>query len=224
MQREVIITKDGSTTFYIPELNENYHSTNGAILEAQHVFLKHGIHLFLEKYDKKNLNILEIGFGTGLNAWLTWLEADKLNIRIDYVGVEAYPISKDEVELLNYAKILNDSSKTTKFEKLHAIQWNEEQQLDQHFSLLKLEQFFEKIDFKNQFDIVFFDAFGFEVQPELWSIPMFQKIYDSLKTNSLFTTYACRSVIKNNLREVGFSTQKLPGAPGKREMLVGWKI
>lgn len=224
MQREVIITKDGSTTFYIPELNENYHSTNGAILEAQHVFLKHGIHLFLEKFDKKNLNILEIGFGTGLNAWLTWLEAEKLNIKVNYVGVEAFPIAADELTMLNYAKILNDEGNSSKFEKLHEIKWNEEQQLDKQFGLLKLEQFFEKIDFKNQFDIIYFDAFGFEVQPDLWSTTILKKMYDSLKSNGHFTTYACRTVIKKNLQEVGFITQKLPGAPGKREMLVGFKF
>lgn len=224
MQRELIITKDGSTTFYIPELNENYHSTNGAILEAQHVFLKYGIHLFLEKFDKKNLNILEIGFGTGLNAWLTWLEAEKLNIKVNYVGVEAFPIAADELTMLNYAKILNDEGNSSKFEKLHEIQWNEEQQLDKQFSLLKLEQFFETIDFKNQFDIIYFDAFGFEVQPDLWSVSMFQKMFDSLKVKGLLTTYACRTVIKKNLQEVGFITQKLPGAPGKREMLVGFKF
>lgn len=224
MQREVIITKDGSTTFYIPELNENYHSTNGAILEAQHVFLKHGMHYYLDRFPANEISILEIGFGTGLNAWLTWLEAEKMNIKVNYVGVEAFPIATHELAMLNYAKILNDEDKNTKFEHLHAVNWNENHQLDAIFSLLKMEQFFENIDFKNQFDIIYFDAFGFDVQPDLWSTTILKKMYDSLKSNGHFTTYACRTLIKKNLQEVGFVTQKLPGAPGKREMLVGFKI
>lgn len=101
MQREVIITKDGSTTFYIPELNENYHSTNGAILEAQHVFLKHGMHYYLDRFPANEISILEIGFGTGLNAWLTWLEAEKMNVKVNYVGVEAFPIATHELTMLN---------------------------------------------------------------------------------------------------------------------------
>lgn len=224
MQREVIITKDGSTTFYIPELNENYHSTNGAILEAQHVFLKHGMHYYLDRFPANEISILEIGFGTGLNAWLTWLEAEKMNVKVNYVGVEAFPIATHELTMLNYAKILKDEDENAKFEYLHAVNWNENHQLDAIFSLLKMEQFFENIDFKNQFDIIYFDAFGFDVQPDLWSTTILKKMYDSLKVKGLLTTYACRTVIKKNLQEVGFVTQKLPGAPGKREMLVGFKI
>lgn len=224
MQRELIITKDGSTSFFVPELNENYHSSNGSITEAQHVFLKHGIHYYLSRSPKSKLSVLEIGFGTGLNTWLTWLEAEKMNLFISYVGVEAYPITNQEVAMLNYAKILNHEDKNAKFEKLHAMSWNEKHRLDSSFELLKVNHFFEDIDFVNQFDIVYFDAFGFDVQPELWSVSIFKKMFDSLKYGGLLTTYACRSVIKKNLQEVGFTTQKLPGAPGKREMLVGLKI
>lgn len=214
MKREIIKTNDGSTTIHLPEWDEYYHSKHGAIQEAYHVFIKHGLSLF----QGKSVSILEIGFGTGLNAFITCLEALKNNQTIDYVGVEAYPIAIEEAHQMNYA-VQIDESKCTVFEKLHNAVWNEKTQIADYFALTKRQQFFQDINDKAAYDLIYFDAFGFRVQPELWSELIFQKMYDSLKPNGILVTYACRTSIKNAMLLAGFSVEKLPGAPGKREML-----
>ncbi|CAM3926262.1 tRNA (5-methylaminomethyl-2-thiouridine)(34)-methyltransferase MnmD [Flavobacterium cucumis] len=215
MKREIIITQDGSTTIRIPEWDENYHSTHGAIQEAKHVFIKNGLNLF---HHKDSISILEIGFGTGLNAFITFLETqDKKNI--NYVGVEAYPISKEEILQLNYVSELNALLHEKIFQTLHSSSWEEMQTIAENFTLTKRKQFFQDIDDENQFDLIYFDAFGFQLQPELWSESIFKKMYDALKTNGILVTYACRTPIKNAMLNAGFKVEKLPGAPGKREML-----
>lgn len=215
MKREIIITQDGSTTIRIPEWDENYHSTHGAIQEAKHVFIKNGLNLF---HHKDSISILEIGFGTGLNAFITFLETqDKKNI--NYVGVEAYPISKEEILQLNYVSELNALFHEKIFQTLHSSSWEEMQTIAENFTLTKRKQFFQDIDDENQFDLIYFDAFGFQLQPELWSESIFKKMYDALKTNGILVTYACRTPIKNAMLNAGFKVEKLPGAPGKREML-----
>ena len=215
MKREIIITQDGSTTIRIPEWDENYHSTHGAIQEAKHVFIKNGLNLF---HHKDSISILEIGFGTGLNALITFLETqDKKNI--NYVGVEAYPISKEEILQLNYVSELNALLHEKIFQTLHSSSWEEMQTIAENFTLTKRKQFFQDIDDENQFDLIYFDAFGFQLQPELWSESIFKKMYDALKTNGILVTYACRTPIKNAMLNAGFKVEKLPGAPGKREML-----
>lgn len=220
MQREIKITNDGSTTIHLPELNESYHSKHGAIQEAYHVFIKNGLSLLKEK----SVSVLEIGFGTGLNAFITYLEAEKNDKIIDYVGVEAYPVLSDEVLQMNYVSELNAESKTEIFKKMHQISWDEKHQISTDFYLTKRKQLFQDIDDEATFDIIYFDAFGFTVQPELWSEEIFQKMYNALKPNGILTTYACRSSIKRAMISSGFSVQKLPGAPGKREMLWGQKL
>ena len=215
MKREIIITQDGSTTIRIPEWDENYHSTHGAIQEAKHVFIKNGLNLF---HHKDSISILEIGFGTGLNAFITFLETqDKKNI--NYVGVEAYPISKEEILQLNYVSELNALLHEKIFQTLHSSSWEEMQTIAENFTLTKRKHFFQDIDDENQFDLIYFDAFGFQLQPELWSESIFKKMYDALKTNGILVTYACRTPIKNAMLNAGFKVEKLPGAPGKREML-----
>ncbi len=215
MKREVIITNDGSTTIRIPDWNENYHSTHGAIQEAKHVFIKNGLELF---QNQNSVSILEIGFGTGLNAFITFLES--LNKKkVNYVGVEAYPVSADEVKQMNYVSELEATQYQTIFDKMHSCNWESQQNITDNFILTKRKQFFQDIEDKNQFDLIYFDAFGFPLQPELWSDVIFKKMYDALLPNGLLVTYACRSSIKNAMLSVGFSIEKLPGAPGKREML-----
>ncbi|MGL2964214.1 tRNA (5-methylaminomethyl-2-thiouridine)(34)-methyltransferase MnmD [Flavobacterium sp. RSB2_4_14] len=223
MKREIIMTNDGSTTIHLPEWNESYHSKHGAIQEAYHVFIKNGFSLFeghelLRTGEAKPISILEIGFGTGLNAFITYVEALKSNQGINYVGVEAYPVSFDEASQMNYINQIADDQSAI-FEMMHNTVWNVRNQITPHFSLTKRQQFFQDIKDTNVFDLIYFDAFGFRVQPELWSDLIFQKMYEALKPNGILVTYACRTSIKNAMLLAGFSVEKLPGAPGKREML-----
>lgn len=216
MKHEIIITQDGSSSIYIPELDETYHSKFGAIQEAKHVFIKNGLDLF---EDGSEISILEIGFGTGLNAFITMLEAEKRNLKINYVGVEAYPIALDEILQLNYVKQLESLEKQVDFEKMHASNWEDEIVINPNFTLTKRKLSFADISDENTFDLIYFDAFGFTVQPELWNEAIFEIMYKSLKDRGILTTYACRTSIKNAMQHAGFQTLKLPGAPGKREML-----
>jgi len=215
MKREIIITDDGSTTIRIPEWDENYHSTHGAIQEAKHVFIKNGLNLFRSQ---DSISILEIGFGTGLNAFITFLETLNKE-KVNYVGVEAYPISSEEVLQMNYVSELQATDFKPIFETMHSCSWEIVNQLKTNFYLTKRKQFFQDIEDKNSYDLIYFDAFGFPLQPELWSETIFKKMYDALLLNGVLVTYACRTPIKNAMLAAGFSIEKLPGAPGKREML-----
>lgn len=214
MEREIIRTKDGSTTIHIKDWDECYHSKHGAIQEAQHVFIKNGLAL----YQNQSVSILEIGFGTGLNAFITYLESKKLNLDIDYVGVEAYPVSISELSAMNYVSELNADDKNTIFNLLHESNWEEKVVIDPLFSLTKRQQFFEEINDFEQFDLIYFDAFGYRVQPDLWSTSIFKKMYTALRPGGKLVTYAARGVVKRSMIEVGFTVEKLPGPPGKREM------
>ena len=214
MEREILHTQDGSTTIHIKEWNECYHSKHGAIQEAKHVFIKNGLALF----PNQSLSILEIGFGTGLNAFITYLEAKELGQTIDYVGVEAYPISELELQSMNYLSELNALDSKNVFDKMHAQKWEDKIELSEAFSLTKRQQFFQDIDDIEKFDLIYFDAFGYRVQPELWSTEIFAKMYKALKPNSVLVTYAARGVVKRSMLEVGFTVEKLAGPPGKREM------
>ena len=215
MKREIIITDDGSTTIRIPEWDENYHSTHGAIQEAKHVFIKNGLDLF---QNQDAISILEIGFGTGLNAFITFLETINKE-KVNYVGVEAYPISQEEIAQMNYVSELDSEMYQEIFDKMHSCDWENQQTITENFLLTKRKQFFQDIEDKNQFDLIYFDAFGFPLQPELWSEVIFKKMYEALLPNGVLVTYACRTPIRKAMLTAGFSVEKLPGAPGKREML-----
>jgi tRNA U34 5-methylaminomethyl-2-thiouridine-forming methyltransferase MnmC len=214
LEREIIQTLDGSTTIHLKEWDECYHSKHGAIQEAQHVFIQNGLSLF----PNQSVAILEIGFGTGLNAFITFLESQKLNQSINYVGVEAYPVNASEVLAMNYVDELNATSQKEVFEQMHESNWDEKVILNPEFELTKRKQFFDEIDDVEQFDLIYFDAFGYRVQPELWSIAIFQKMYTALRPGGKLVTYAARGVVKRSMIEVGFTVEKLPGPPGKREM------
>jgi tRNA U34 5-methylaminomethyl-2-thiouridine-forming methyltransferase MnmC len=215
LKRTIIQTQDGSTTIHLPDWDESYHSKHGAIQEAYHVFIKRGLSLF----EGKPISILEIGFGTGLNTFITYLESKKVNQIIDYVGVEAYPVALSEALQMNYVSELDALNESAIFTKMHQTIWDEKQFISSDFSLHKRKQFFQDISDVNQFDLIYFDAFGFRVQPELWSLEVFKKMYTSMKSGGILVTYACRSSIKKAMLECGFKVEKLPGAPGKREML-----
>ncbi|AWA30714.1 SAM-dependent methyltransferase [Flavobacterium magnum] len=214
MKREIITTSDGSTTIHLPEWEESYHSKHGAIQEAYHVFIKNGLSLF----NGKSVSILEIGFGTGLNAFITFLESEKHSQQIGYTGVEAYPVSAAEVSSMNYVTALQADRYLKVFDSMHAGPWGVKISLSDWFSLTKKQQFFHEVDDVQAYDLIYFDAFGFRVQPELWSLEIFAKMHRALKPEGTLVTYAARGIIKKNMQDAGFSIEKLAGPPGKREM------
>ena len=215
MKREIIKTSDGSTTIHIPEWNEQYHSIHGAIQEANHVYIQYGLN-----YKTTNeIAVLEIGFGTGLNSFMTFLEAKEKKLIIDYVGVDAYPVSQEELLKLNYVSELHATKYTKIFESFHSCFWEEKHQVTPKFSLLKRKQFFHEIDDENKFDVIYFDAFGARVQPELWTEEIFLKMFLALKSGGVLVTYAAKGSVRRAMQSVGFSIERLPGPPGKREML-----
>ncbi|WP_027138851.1 tRNA (5-methylaminomethyl-2-thiouridine)(34)-methyltransferase MnmD [Gaetbulibacter saemankumensis] len=228
MKREVIVTADGSSTIHIPEWNEQYHSKHGAIQEAYHVFIKHGLSYILEIDSKKrlenNICILEIGFGTGLNAFITLLESEKHNLNINYTGVEAFPVALEEVAQLNYVQQLKAEVKLTEFTKLHEVSWEKNQVVSNTFSIIKQQKKFADIRDVNIYNLIYFDAFGARVQPELWTEDMFKIMYDALKNNGVLVTYAAKGSVRRAMQAVGFLVEKLPGPPGKREMLRATKV
>jgi tRNA U34 5-methylaminomethyl-2-thiouridine-forming methyltransferase MnmC len=219
VKREIIKTLDGSTTIHLKEWDECYHSKHGAIQEAKHVFIKNGLSLF----ESNPVSILEIGFGTGLNAFITFLEGVQKQQKINYVGVEAYPVEAKEVLEMNYVSELEADAFKDIFAKMHEGEWNVKIDISTDFSLTKRKQFFDEINDFEIFDLIYFDAFGYRVQPELWSTEIFQKMYDSLKPNGVLVTYAARGVVKRSMIAVGFTVEKLAGPPGKREMFRAFK-
>jgi len=215
LERKVILTADGSSTIHLSEWDENYHSKHGAIQEAMHVFIKSGLSLFLDR----SISILEIGFGTGLNSFITFLEAEKLNLNVDYVGVEAYPVSFDEIDKLNYISELKAEDFTQVFKNMHIQSWDQKSELSSKFLLTKRKQFFHEINDENSFDLIYFDAFGARVQPDLWTEEIFEIMYKSLKNGGVLVTYCAKGSVRRAMLKVGFSVEKLAGPPGKREML-----
>ncbi|GGD35066.1 tRNA (5-methylaminomethyl-2-thiouridine)(34)-methyltransferase MnmD [Flavobacterium orientale] len=220
MKREIFITTDGSTSIHIPEWGESYHSKHGAIQEAQHVFIKNGFSMCRDE----TIAILEIGFGTGLNAFITFLEATKTKQTVEYVGVEGFPISEEEALKMNYVSELKATEFEAVFKVFHKSEWDQRIAITPTFNLTKRKQLFDQINDIEQFNLIYFDAFGYRVQPELWSLAIFQRMYAALKQGGILVTYACRGPIKNAMKEAGFQIEKLAGPPGKREMLRGTKV
>lgn len=201
-------------------MNESYHSKFGAIREAFHVFIQNGLALT----EGRPVSILEVGFGTGLNAFITFLESEKTGQPIHYTGMEAYPVGPGEVSQLNYVSQLDANDRQDAFDLMHNCPWDKEIVISENFTLLKRHQRFEEINDSNRYGLIYFDAFGYHAQPELWSAAIFKKMYGALKMNGILVTYACRTVIKKAMIEAGFTTAKLPGPPGKREMLLARKL
>ncbi len=218
MKREIFLTSDGSTSIHLPDWDEQYHSKHGAIQEAKHVFIKAGLHKYLEN-NVHQLSILEIGFGTGLNAFITYLETKNKTISISYVGAEAYPISEDELKSLNYVSELNATAYEDDFKLMHSIPWEKNHKISDSFSLLKRKQFFEDIEDNACFDLIYFDAFGAKNQPELWTESIFKKMYTALNQGGVLTTYSAKGSVRRAMQAVGFTVERLEGPPGKREML-----
>jgi tRNA U34 5-methylaminomethyl-2-thiouridine-forming methyltransferase MnmC len=209
------LTEDGSHSVLSDRFGVSYHSKHGAIAETRHVFIEAGLkQLYTEGV--KEAAILEIGFGTGLNALMTLIEAEKLGMTIHFTTYEKYPLSIDTVLALNYPQILDTDSNP--FLNMHTAQSGELVAISPHFLFRKHVQDFSKIDFQDQFQLIYFDAFAPESQPDLWSEPMMQKMFNALKTKGILTTYCAKGLLKRTLRGLGFIVQSLPGPPHKREM------
>lgn len=221
MKREIMITGDGSKTIYLTDLNEQYHSKHGALQEALHVFIQTGLEYYLEislsrkrNFKQQPLQILEYGFGTGLNAMLTAQHHAKTPIV--YTAVEAYPISTNEVCAMDYGGLLQDPKM---YDLMHQSKWGHVQNITTQFSLIKQQKDFHDITNINQFDLIYFDAFGPRTQPELWSETIFRAAFLSLKSGGVLTTYCAAGQVRRNMQSAGFTVERLPGPPGKREML-----
>lgn len=223
MKRELITTSDGSKTLLINGLEETYHSKHGALQEAKHVFIKNGLNL-INSYE---INILELGFGTGLNVLVTideYLKNDK-NHKINYFGIEKYPIFFEEASKLAYSELFhNDIIKDLSL-KIHELDWEVSNELINDFSLKKINKdFFDLKDAElPPIDLVYFDCFGARVQPDLWEMELLEIVASKMKSGSLLTTYASKGSFRRNLIELGFEVEKKQGPPGKREMMIAWK-
>lgn len=221
MKREIVLTQDGSSSIFLPEWNEHYHSVHGAVQEAYHVFIKNGLDLFR---NRTQLDLLEIGFGTGLNAIITNSESKKYKIAVNYIGVEAYPVTSLEISKMNYIEKLGFDHLKTDFIRMHEVPWHENHQISMGFKLIKRKMLFEEIDVQNQHDLIYFDAFGARVQPELWTENIFRKMFNALVEGGVLVTYSAKGSVRRAMQNVGFTVERLSGPPGKREMLRARKI
>lgn len=217
----IIETQDGSHSIFSEKFGVSYHSKYGAIQETQHVFINAGLKAKAET--QTEIHILDIGFGTGLNALMTFLEGQKSGLKIHYTGVEAYPISLEAARQLNYIEQLQLPDNQANFIKMHEANWGETIAINDNFQLTKVKKKFEDLDFDKEFDLIYFDAFAPTSQPELWKIPLLSIMYNTLKINGLLVTYCAKGQFKRNLKAVGFEVEALAGPPGKREMTRGMK-
>ncbi|WP_205500283.1 tRNA (5-methylaminomethyl-2-thiouridine)(34)-methyltransferase MnmD [Rufibacter psychrotolerans] len=222
MNLEVRQTKDGSTTLYVPELNEHYHSVHGALQESLHVFIKMGLEATLERLPA--VRLLEVGFGTGLNALLTLQHTLASKAAVQYDTLEKYPLAPEVVAQLQFDKFILNPELLDFFGPLHAAPWEQPVAVTPHFTLRKLETDLEAFaPSPESYDLVYFDAFAPEKQPHLWTDAIFQKMYDCLAPGGTLVTYCAKGSFKRSLKTAGFTVEALPGPPGKREMTRGVK-
>lgn len=214
MNREIFLTGDGSPSIQIPSRNITYHSRHGAIQESMHVFVEAG-YLYWHKHlrQKNKCAIFEMGFGTGLNALLTLTEAEKLQCRTSYTAVELYPLEKEITDQLNYPDPANA------LQQLHACEWNKEIHITPFFSFKKIYTSLQEYPSHQLFDIIYYDAFAPNAQPELWTKEIFEKLYAMLLPGGLLVTYCSKGDVQRAMKAAGFTIEKLPGPPGKREMV-----
>lgn len=210
-------TEDGSDTLYVESMDEHYHSTKGALTETNYIFIEMG----LLAHTKKQVNVLEIGFGTGLNTIQTLHAAERNNRIVSFTTLELYPLEFHQVKKLSYSKLAF-------FEALHQAEWNTMVDITPCFSLHKLHLDFTtlpSIDLGKQFDVIYFDAFAPEKQPNMWSQQLFDHLYVLMNKGGILTTYCAKGVIRRMLQEAGFMVERLPGPPnGKREIIRATKL
>jgi len=214
-KRSLVVTEDGSHTLYIPVLDEHYHSVHGAIQESEHVFIRNGLNVLNEFPEIK---ILEIGFGTGLNALLTYRQALLVKQKVVYHAIEKYPLQPAEYEKLNYFQE-SDPTLKSKLLDMHQGSWESEFSIDQHFSLLKRKTDLTQTVFEGNYHLIYFDAFAPDKQPDLWEFKIFEKLAKAITPGGILVTYSAKGQVRRNLISAGFVVERLPGPPGKREML-----
>jgi tRNA U34 5-methylaminomethyl-2-thiouridine-forming methyltransferase MnmC len=216
MKKELIKTEDGSHTIFVPELNEHYHSTHGAIQESEHVFIKEGYEKISKKL--KIVNVLEVGFGTGLNAFLTFLIVKNKVKKVNYIGIEPSPVDENIYKKLNYPQMISPRNKED-FIRMHETNWKVPFFITDNFILNKIQSKIEDITLQpKRFHLVYFDAFAPSVQPELWEEDVFKKIHKAMQPQGILVTYSSKGTVKRALEKVGFQVELIPGPEGKREI------
>ncbi|MDH6358435.1 tRNA (5-methylaminomethyl-2-thiouridine)(34)-methyltransferase MnmD [Parabacteroides sp. PF5-9] len=219
IKREILITADGSHTLFVPQINEHYHSVNGAIQESIHVFIEAGLHQF----SQKQIRILEIGFGTGLNAFLTFKEAEENSTQtIEYISIERYPLPEELVDRLNFGSLIWPEREEF-FLHLHRCSWNKPIKIAEHFIFTKIEDDSNSCPLPESIDLIYFDAFAPEKQPEMWTQEIFDKLYAHTSSGGIIVTYCAKGEVRRKMQQAGFKMERLPGPPGKRHMLRGVK-
>lgn len=223
MKRELVTTKDGSKTLLINGLEETYHSKHGALQEANHVFINNGLNLI----NDHDINILELGFGTGLNVLVTidaYLKNNRDN-KINYFGIEKYPIFFEEASELSYSELFSNNFVKDLSLKIHELDWEISNELTMDFHLTKIKKdFFALKDTElPPINLVYFDCFGARVQPDLWEMELLKIVASKMSSGGLLTTYSSKGSVRRNLIELGFEVEKKQGPPGKREMMIAWK-
>lgn len=208
---KIEITADGSHSLRHELLGELYHSDRGAVGEALHVYINAGFCHAVENGINK-IRVFEVGFGSGLNTWLTLKSAMELNVQVEYHAVELYPVELSTASMMNFTT-------DPRFMELHRAQWNVPVAITDNFTLIKYLTNFESFQFFTKFDVVYYDAFTPDVQPELWSEELFTRLYGSMNNGGILTTYTAKGAVKQALRSAGFVLERLPGALGKRHML-----
>lgn len=219
MERKIIMTKDSSHTISVPEMNLTYRSLHGAIQESMHVFIQAGLR-DSGVFDYVGVNhVLEIGFGTGLNALLTLIEADKQKNRIYYTAIEPYPLHEAEISELNYCEQLNQPHYKRLFEKMHQVEWEEMFEITENFRLTKTKSSLPDFSIENYFFLIYFDAFDPKAQPGLWTKEVFEKLYNMMIEGGILVTCCSKAAVGRAMQAAGFKVEKIPGPPGKREMI-----
>lgn len=215
-------TADGSSTLYNSLVDEHYHSIHGALNESIHVFINKGFLDFVDLFKPvKNLNILEIGFGTGLNCILTFIESLKLNIFLNYTSLEPYPLEMKIIDNLNFNL---DSKQLDVFKLIHQSFWGKAVDINKQFSLEKYKLELKDFNTNKFYDIIYFDAFAPNKQPELWKVDVFSKLFNLTSNNGVLVTYCAKGQVRRDLEKVGYFVERLEGPPGKREMLRATKV
>ena len=213
MKLKVIATADGSKTLKITSWNEHYHSTHGAVADAKHVYIKNG----LKFSHSKHLSIFEMGFGTGLNAFLTYLNAKEKHI--DYYSIDKKPLPIELIDQLDYVEQLNVKAEENIFKQMHHSKWNNRCKLSSNFNLYKIHDSIQNHTLVTHFDLVYYDAFGPRVQSELWQKEIFEKLVKHIKKEGVLVTYCAKGEVKRILKALGMRVESLAGPPGKREMI-----
>lgn len=212
----LILTDDGSHSVFSETYGVTYHSRHGAVTESAHVFIAAGLRY--KAVVQQEIHILETGFGTGLNAFMSWLEAERRNLRVRYTGLEIMPVSTEDAEQMNYPELLGAPERAADFRALHQSEWGREHVLSEHFHFRKERISIETFEADAEFDVIYFDAFAPQAQPELWTAEVFGRMYRSLRPEGVLVTYCAQGAFKRTLKSAGFQVERLQGPPGKREM------